>query len=151
FPGANAQYEFLKLNEAGEGITAGWNEFFYGTPEPGKDAPLVRGFFSFFPVKAAKAVATTIATFPETGGGGVKSELSYRVARNAGSGKSVLIGSDEMWRLRMYREQYHERFWLKLARFVGSGNLGRLQKYGESNIPERMTAGDKKRIEYKLF
>jgi hypothetical protein len=51
----------------------------------------------------------------------------------------------------MYREQYHERFWLKLARFVGSGNLGRLQKYGESNIPDRMTAGDKKRVEYKLW
>jgi hypothetical protein len=56
-----------------------------------------------------------------------------------------------MWRLRMYREKYHERFWLKLARFVGMGNIGRLQKYGESLVPERYVVGDKRQASFKLW
>jgi hypothetical protein len=152
FPGINARFDFLKLNEEGEGTTAGWNEFFYGTPDPDREATVVRGFYSFYPVKQAKSVATVIATFPlakEVGGEGLKGDQPYMVDMPAGTGKSFFIGSQEIWRLRNYRTAYHERFWIKLARYVGSGNLGRLQKFGESNIPETMTTG-KRRIEYRL-
>jgi hypothetical protein len=67
-----------------------------------------------------------------------------------GTGKVVFIGSHEMWRLRMYREKYHERFWIKLARYAGSGNLGRLQSYGDANIPDRMKVGKGQKVEYRL-
>jgi hypothetical protein len=33
-----------------------------------------------------------------------------------------------MWRLRMYNESWYERFWLKLARYAGAGNQGRINK-----------------------
>src|SRR5262249_34665184 len=87
FKGGTPEHEFLKLNEAGDKTTAGWNEFFYGVAEPEKGAPVERGFFSYFPVKAAKAVAKTIAEFPEAGEGGVHG-VPYMVAMQAGSGKS---------------------------------------------------------------
>src|SRR5262249_12180529 len=37
-------------------------------------------------------------------------------------GKTFYIGSGEMWRLRTFNEEYHQRFWVKLARFVSSGS-----------------------------
>jgi hypothetical protein len=55
-----------------------------------------------------------------------------------------------MWRLRTYKEDWYTRFWIKLARYAGQGKAGKLQTYGDANIPERMVVGDKKRIEYRL-
>ncbi len=151
FPGANRGFEFLKLDEEGEGATAGWNEFFYDDANPPRDAELVRGFYSYYPVKEAKSVATVIATFPAEQNAAGLPDQPWLVTMTPGTGKTVFIGSHELWRLRTKKEQYHERFWIKLARYAGAGNLGRLQAYGDANIPERMVIdGNKKQISYRL-
>src|SRR5262249_22410696 len=36
----------------------------------------------------------------------------------------VWIGSAETWRLREYREEWHERFWTKLVRYAGAKSKG---------------------------
>jgi hypothetical protein len=93
-----------------------------------------------------------IAEFPADKNAGVgKGDIPYLVYLKKGNGQTMFIGSQELWRLRQYKEDYHERFWIRLVRFMGSGNLGRIQKYGEDNIPDRMTVGDKKRVEYRLW
>jgi hypothetical protein len=48
-----------------------------------------------------------------------------------GNGMSVYIGSAEIWRLRQFKNAYHQVFWVKLARFAGSGNTGKLSRYGD--------------------
>jgi hypothetical protein len=152
FTGADPRFDFLKLDENGEGTTAGWNEFFYDTPTPEKDTEVERGFYTAYPVKDAKSVATVIAEFPVDKNAGVgKGDVPYMVYMKPGNGQTMFIGSQELWRLRQYKEAFHDRFWIRLARFIGSGLLGRLQKYGEDNIPDRMTVGDRKRIEYRLW
>jgi hypothetical protein len=144
---ANASFEFLKLNEDGEGATAGWDDFYHGTNNPDKDEELVRGFYSYYPCEA-KSGATVIAEFPVG-----KANVPYLVTMTPGGfkGKTVFIGSQEMCRLRQCKSAYHERFWIKLARYASSGNRGSIQSYGDANIPEQMKIGDaKQHIEYKL-
>ncbi len=134
FTPAAKDYEFLKLDEKGEGPTAGWDAFFYAgaTPEPGKSPR--RGFYNYYPVNKLKPDSAVIATF----GGpastyfedsdGKRKEQPFIVGMRYGGGKTVYIGAGELWRLRV-REGFHERFWVKLARYVAAG-AHMQKKYG---------------------
>lgn len=131
FLGATAEMEFLKLDEDKAEALAGWEEFFTGKPPAeAKDAPVVRGFFSYYPVKDKKPNATVIATFAGSGIGS-GADQPCLVAAPFKRGKVVYLGSGEVWRLRQYREAYHERFWTKLARYASAGSLGGQRNPGE--------------------
>src|SRR5262249_44972654 len=94
-------HEFMKLDEEGQGAPAGWDEFFYGDPTPPQGAELVRGFYSYYPIKSVKAVANVLAEFPvdkQLAAG--RDNQPYIVTMQPGTGKVVFIGSHEMWRLR---------------------------------------------------
>lgn len=155
FPGANAEMEFLKLDEAGKEPLAGWEQFFTGAPKApgGPEAPTVRGFFSFYPVGSVKPSATVVATFadPRARIDNGQKEQPYLVTMPFGSGKVVYLGSAETWRLRQYREIYHERFWTKLARYAGSGNLTRQSRRGVIVMGQEFTAGQFVPMEAQLF
>jgi hypothetical protein len=100
--------DFLKLEDKGKGNLAGWEEFFFGAHKgEGKPAVAIRGFYSAFPVKKARADAKVVATRGPKG-------PAYLVTRTHGSGRVVFLGSAETWRLRKYRAAYHQRFWLGL-------------------------------------
>ena len=57
-PTAKQNFEFLKLDEAGDNPIAGWNGFFFNdekfSPEMGKDYRPKRGFFTYYPVERVK-------------------------------------------------------------------------------------------------
>lgn len=131
FPGASPEMEFLNLEEEkpGEKMLSGWDEFFYGATGGKAGVPLQRGIFNYYPVERAKVAATVIGTFsdPRARLQDLK-EQPYLVSHNYGAGKVVWIGSGETWRLRQYREAYHERFWTKLCRYVSSGSTGKINK-----------------------
>jgi uncharacterized membrane protein len=126
FPGATKKMEFLKLHEKGHEPLAGWEEFFFG-PGGNKDRgkkPASRGFYGYYPVKGAKASATVVATFSDPRARlGNGQDQPYLVSMSYGKGRTVWLGSGEMWRLRQYRESCYERFWTGLARYAGSGSL----------------------------
>jgi hypothetical protein len=131
FRKAQAEMNFLKLDDEKADPLAGWNEFF------GPGAKPQRGFYSYYPVKNFKKGATVVATFTDPRARMTEGELSeddkeqpYLVTMTYGGGKVVYLGSGEMWRLRNYRESYYERFWAKLARYAGSGNLSRSNRRG---------------------
>jgi hypothetical protein len=155
FPGATAEMDFLKLDEEGKTAVAGWEEFFRGgTPgEATKESPVVRGFYSYYPVESAKPSATVVATFADPRArlrDGTR-EQPYLVIMPYGSGKVVYLGSGEVRRLRTYREIFFERFWTKLARYAGSGNLTRLSRHGILVMGQQFTAGQIVRLEAQLF
>jgi hypothetical protein len=82
------------------------------------DQPL--GFYDVYPLRSVKAGATVLAisgddTIRLPDGGMVP----YLVTQPFGKGRVVYLGSAEMWRLRMYREAYHENFWRGLVRHAG--------------------------------
>jgi hypothetical protein len=155
FPGATADMEFLKLDEEGKDLLDGWERFFTGRPrvETSKDALAIRGFYNFYPVAGTKESAITVATFADPRGRlrDNNKEQPYLVVLPYGSGKVVYLGSGESWRLRQYREMYHERFWTKLARYAGSGNLTRLNRRGVMVLGREFTEGQLVRFEAQLL
>jgi hypothetical protein len=155
FPGATADMEFLNLDEEAKDPMDGWEKFFTGKSkaEAGPDAPTVRGFYSYYPVGGVKDSAITVATFADPRArlrDGAK-EQPYLVTMPYGSGKVVYLGSGESWRLRQYREIYHERFWTKLARYAGSGNTTRLSRRGVLVLGREYSSGQVVRFEAQLF
>lgn len=163
FPGASAETEFLKLDDDGKYPLAGWASFFYGKP---KDAelprygstqdPVQRGFFSYYPLKSVKQGATVVATFGDpqarmTADEAKDKEMAFLVTMPSKKGKVVYIGWEGTWRLRQFKEEYFERFWTKLARYAGSGNLTRQSRRGVPIMGRQFTAGRPISFEAQLF
>jgi hypothetical protein len=146
FTAAAKQFDFLKLDEEGDNPLAGWNEFFWGKDGPGdggKDAKPVRGIHNFYPVDRIKPDSAVIATFagpPATRINNGHDEQPWLVSMRYGSGKTMFIGSAETRRLRTYNNAYHERFWIKLARFVSAGATPQ-KKYGRMLLARNYPAG----------
>src|SRR5262249_13452780 len=113
FTPAAKDYDFLKIDEKGEGPTAGWDAFFWAnsTPEPGKTPR--RGFHNYYPVAKLKPDSAVIATFggPKStyfeDADGKQSEQPFMVSMRYGAGKTVYLGAGEFWRLRV-REGFYE-------------------------------------------
>jgi hypothetical protein len=135
FPGVTPEMEFMRLDESQDAMQnplKAWEEFFYGKEAAaGAARPQnpVRGIYNYYPAKELKPSTQVIATFSDP-----RSKLAdgkeqpYLAYMPYGAGKVFWMGSGEMWRLRGYREAYHERFWTKLARYVGSGSLTQLNR-----------------------
>lgn len=155
FPGATADMEFLNLDEEIKEPLPGWEEFFTGKSraEVKPTDPVVRGYFGYYPVENVKPSATVVATFsdPRAKLKGSDKEQPYLASMPYGSGKVVYLGSGESWRLRGFRELYFERFWLKLARYAGSGNLTRLSRRGVLVMGQQFSAGQYVNVEAQLF
>jgi hypothetical protein len=152
FPGITNEMEFLKIDEDEPNPLTGWEEFFTGDKavEPGKEAPVQRGFYAYYPVKEKKPTATVVATFTGAHLTDGKEE-PWMVSMQYEKGKVFYIGSGELWRLREYSEAFHERFWTKLARYVGSGTLGQLTQHGHINMMPSFPDNDYVRFEAQLF
>lgn len=129
-------YEFLKLNEKDPKGLSGWDDFFWGgadkKPEPGKKGELLRGFHGYHVVLKLQPGSQAVAYFdgpPDIRINDGQDEHPYMALMGYGKGKTFFIGSMELWRLRLYKEAFHERFWLKLARYVGSASEAK--RYGQ--------------------
>ena len=147
FPPAAKQFEFLKLDEAGDTPTAGWNGFFWNResvdPQEVHDTKPKRGFFSYYPVerlKPASAVAATFAGPKESRINNGKDEQPFIVTMPYGSGKSLYVGSGEFWRLRAFKDGFQERLWIKMARYASAGATQR-KKQGTIFMPRSLPVG----------
>jgi hypothetical protein len=143
-------YDFLKLDEAGESPTAGWDDFFWGAgksaPEPGKYVKPMRGFFNYYPVERIKPASIVLATFEGPENSRIndgKDAQPYIVTMPYGNGKTLYVGSAESYRIRsMPRgETFHERFWIKLCRFASAGTTAQ-KKYGRILLGRNVPTGD---------
>ncbi len=155
FPGAAPEMEFLVLEEDAKVPLAGWEEFFTGKPKKPDDKPLpaVRGFFNYYPVQRAKDSAIVVATFadPRARLQTDNSEQPFIVTAKYGPGRVVWLGAAEFWRLRMWKEAYHERFWSKLSRFAGGANLARLNRRIVPVMARNFKANDFVTAEFRIF
>ena len=116
FPAGDKSPKFMQLDAESKSPVAGWEAFFFGDKEEHK---LERGFYEVFPVDSVKPDATVLATLADP-----KAKLAdgkeapFLVTASAGKGRVVYLGSGEMWRLRSYREAFHDRFWTELVRYA---------------------------------
>ena len=160
FHKAGDDVSFLKLEETAEHPLAGWEEFFTGNRSgtPINPAEKVsRGFYAYFPVRSVKAGASVLATFADPRAritreddSNKTEEQPYLVTMPYGGGKVAYLSSGEFWRLRLYREQFHERFWTKLCRYAGAGTQLRQTARGVLVMARQFTAGQQVRIEARL-
>jgi hypothetical protein len=144
-------FDFIKLDEAGEGPIAGWNGFFWNDEtkhfEPGNDEKPDRGFFTYYPVERVKPAAQVIATFagPKESRIGDKTDAfkdqqPFIAAMPFGAGKTLYLGSGELWRLRKYKDGFHPRLWIKMARYVAAGAIQQ-KKYGRILMARNVAVG----------
>jgi hypothetical protein len=130
FEGATPEMEFLKLDEELDEskFKEDWQAFFYGEGKERSDKPQ-RGFYNFYPVEKAKTGSIVVARFGDPAARLKDNTLHpYMVISPEQLPRVVWIGSAETWRLREYKEAYHERFWTKLVRFAGSKSKGGVTK-----------------------
>lgn len=119
FPPAKGSFPFLKLDADAKEPVADW-EAFFGSP---KEPEGRRGFFGCYPVKAVKPGAVVLATFADPAAKMADGkERPFLVVRPTGKGRVAYLGSGEVWRLREYREAYHERLWLGLIEYARGGD-----------------------------
>jgi hypothetical protein len=110
---------FLKLDPEGKGPTAGWDAFFYGDKEEHKETE--RGFFGAYPVDSLKPAATVWASLADA-----KAKLAdgteapFLVGQAVEKGRVVYLGAGEMWRLRLYRNAFFDRFWTGLIHYAAA-------------------------------
>jgi hypothetical protein len=113
-------FPVLKLDAQGKQPTAG-GEAFFGDPKKEEDR---HGFYGCYPVKGVKPEAVVLATFSDPAARMADGkERPFLVVRPTGKGRVAYIGSGELWRLRQYRETYHERLWLGLINYVRAAEV----------------------------
>jgi len=157
FTPAAKQYDFLKLDEAGENPIAGWGGFFFGDDsrmvKPGDSPTPRKGFYTYYPVDRTKTATEVIATFagPKESRIGDKTDAfkdqqPFIAMLPFGLGKTLFVSSGELWRLRSFKDGYHERLWIKMSRFVASGAKAQ-KKYGRIILLARDRHG---RVEFEV-
>ncbi|MBI1831552.1 MAG: hypothetical protein HYR84_08895 [Planctomycetes bacterium] len=152
------QYDFLKLDETGNSPIAGWNGFFFGDESrivrPGEDPPPRprKGFFTYYPVDRIKTATEVVAAFagPKDSRIGEKTDAfkdqqPFIAMLPFGRGKTMYISSGELWRLRSFKDGFHERLWIKMARAVSTGAKAQ-KKYGRIILLARDRHG---RVEFE--
>jgi hypothetical protein len=130
FEGATRELEFLVLDEELDEskFKEDWQAFFYGTGKE-RTAKPQRGFYSFYPVQKVKSGSVVVARYTDPVARLKDNTLQpYIVITPEVMPRVVWIGSAETWRLREYREAYHERFWTKLVHYAGSRSKGAVAK-----------------------
>jgi len=166
FPGITTDTEYLRLDDdqkKPEGKTeplAGWEEFFTGRAT-GSGAPPVgetplRGFYGYYPIESLKPTATVIATFTDPQARMVKEDTTteeqpFLVSMPFGKGKVIYLSSGEMWRLRLYKEVYHERLWNKLGRFAAAGTQTKQARRGGIDVSRQYAVGNYLKPVVRLF
>ncbi len=152
FRGASPDLEFLRLDDDPKtGLLDAWNEFFLGPKGSGEKAPL-RGMYGYYPVKQAKDNAITVATFGDKNAADpAGNEPPYLVIGNSSAGKVVWLGSGETWRLRQFKEIWHERFWTKLIRYASAGSTGGGNRRIKPNMGKEFSLRSPVVVEAQLF
>jgi len=113
------------LDRTLEGQEAGFLQLAAESTEPDQVWDEFPGIYRCYPTAGAKAGATVYAHFSDP-----REQTEYGApvllaSQFYGSGRTLYLGSPEIWRLRALDEEYYERFWTKLVREVGQGRLRR--------------------------
>lgn len=100
--------KLAKCLRLGQGAGDGWDTY-HGkmkgdTPE--------RGLYRAFPVAKVKAGAQVWATWDK--------DTPFVVQQKVGAGQVVYVGSPELWRIRQFRDDWHDALWLALVRQVAN-------------------------------
>jgi hypothetical protein len=130
--GATPEMEFMKLDEELDEtkFKEDWNNFFFGAGKDRTPNKVQRGFFGIYPVKRAKTGSVVVARYTDPTLEKMEDGTlqAYMVVSPEALPRVVWLGSAEMWRVREFKEEYHERFWSKLIRYTAAKSKGTTPK-----------------------
>jgi len=142
FDQATPEMEFLRLDEDLDEahFKDDWKAFFYGTGRDRTDKPQ-RGFFNLYPLKKVVPGRLVIARFTDPTLKMPDGKFHPYMVMNPDTEPRVIwIGSAETWRLREYREEFHERFWTKIVRYASNKSKGGVIQTIRPEIPSSIPA-----------
>ncbi len=130
--------EFLQLTDDPLTSLARWKEF--------------SGFYRCYPTSGAKAGATVLARFSDPRS---QNEFGFPILiaeQFYGQGRTLYLGSAELWRLRAISDTDYDRFWVKAIREIGQGRMKRGTRRGVL-LPEtrKLLLGQTARIRARLL
>jgi hypothetical protein len=152
---ASPEMEFLRLDEEMDEsrFKEDWRAFFYGEGKDASDRPQ-RGFYNFYPVKTVKQGSVVAARLTDPSvkiSDGREQKLHPLIVLKPDTAERVVwIGSTETWRLRDYREAYHERFWTKLIRYAAAHSQGSFAKRIRLEMSTTFTAMRNVEVDAKI-
>jgi hypothetical protein len=143
---AEGAASIVRLDVGDESADTAWEKFFWNGPgRKAAQRPLYRGFFSYCPVEKLNGEATVLASLVDRD----NKDQPFLVTAQRGQGKVVFIASGEFWRLRAYKQEYHEQLWLNLAQHA-AGKAGVSVASSWIGLPLYAMQGDKVAVELKL-
>ena len=101
-------------------------EFLQLTPDRATSAGIWKqfaGVYRCYPTGGPKAGTTVYAHYSDPRAVDDNGKPILLASQFYGSGRTLYLGSAEMWRLRTIGEEYYDRFWIKAVREVGQGRL----------------------------
>ncbi len=108
-----------------EGVNAGFLQLADNSPDTKAQWQEFPGVYRCYPTGGPKAGATIYANFGDPRVLNEHGPPILFAAQFYGSGRTLYLGSPEMWRLRAVDEAFYDRFWTKAIREVGQGRLRR--------------------------
>lgn len=138
FTSEGQRAEFLQLTDDPVTSLARWKEF--------------AGFYRCYPTSGAKAGATVLAHFSDSRSQNEFGQPILLAEQFYGQGRSLYLGSGELWRLRAVSDADYDRFWIKSIREVAQGRAKRGTKRGVL-LPEarKLLLGQTARIRARLL
>ncbi len=154
----SAEYDVLRLDDdPADDPAAGWEPFFSGdaklspgTPSRELTSPK-RGFYSYYPLKATKPGATTLASFLDVTDAGEPDPKPWLVTTQPAAGRTVFLGAGETWLFRAFEKDYFDRFWVKLTRFAAAGRKTSGTTRGRVLVGKEHPSGSQVRVQVKLL
>ena len=109
FTRAGVEAEFLQIDETPAASAQVWKQF--------------AGVYRCYPTSKAKDGATVYAYFSDRRAANENGKPILLAGQFFGAGRTLYLGSAELWRLRAVDEKFFERYWIKSIREVGQGRL----------------------------
>ena len=148
FTPAARLYDFLKLDESDESPIGGWDKFFWEAANARRVGQGRRSRSAAFlittPSTSSKPTRRSSPRFAGPEASRIndgKDEQPFIVSMRYGNGKTMYIGSAETWRLRHAKDTFHERFWIKLCRYMSAGTTQQ-KKYGRILLARSVPVGN---------
>jgi hypothetical protein len=88
------------------------------------------GVYHCYPTGGAKAGATVFAHFSDPTSQTEHGQPILIATQFYGAGRTMFLGTPELWRLRAVSDEYYDRFWIKVIREIGQGRTERGQSRG---------------------
>jgi hypothetical protein len=153
----NPEFDVLRLEDDEEDDpVAGWEQFFtkrkkyVPEPDPRLNWSPRRGFFSYYPVKAVKPGASTLAEFIDLKDNGDPDPKPWLVTNQPARGRTAFLASGETWRLRETNQDYFDRFWVKLGRYIASNRDVKASR-GRILMSKEFSSGSLVRVQTRLL